>query len=145
MLSGDLPADVVPSGESMQYPVGEKLSIFQCLLDQDCSIYPRAIKRRRGIGQGPMRLHNHHTKEMQDRRRNLISHLKPGLKGDSLPGEIWNGLRPGKWRRLHFDRPVYTILAQMHRDLSEWVHPGLERWTTVREAARLYPSGEGHG
>jgi hypothetical protein len=27
-----------------------------------------------------MRLHNHHTREMQDRRRNLISHLKPGLK-----------------------------------------------------------------
>jgi hypothetical protein len=39
---GNLPADVVPSGESIQYPVGEKLSIFQCLirLDQDCSIYP---------------------------------------------------------------------------------------------------------
>jgi DNA (cytosine-5)-methyltransferase 1 len=57
--------------------------------------------------------------------------------------EIWNGLRPEKWRRLHFDRPVHTILAQMHRDLSEWVHPGLERWITVREAARLQSFHDG--
>jgi DNA (cytosine-5)-methyltransferase 1 len=32
---------------------------------------------------------------------------------------------------------VYTILAQMHRDLSEWIHPTHGRWITVREAARL--------
>jgi DNA (cytosine-5)-methyltransferase 1 len=31
----------------------------------------------------------------------------------------------------------------MHRDLSEWVHPGLERWTSVREAARLQSFHDG--
>jgi DNA (cytosine-5)-methyltransferase 1 len=31
----------------------------------------------------------------------------------------------------------------MHRDLSEWVHPRLERWITVREAARLQSFHDG--
>ena len=48
-----------------------------------------------------------------------------------------------KWRRLHPDLPSYTILAQMHRDMSEWVHPRLNRWITVREAARLQSFHDG--
>src|SRR4249920_3923043 len=35
------------------------------------------------------------------------------------------------------------MVAQMHRDLSEWVHPTLERWITVREAARLQSFHDG--
>jgi DNA (cytosine-5)-methyltransferase 1 len=80
---------------------------------------------------------------MQERRRHLISFLKPGAKADTLPLEIWNGARPEKWRRLHPDKPAYTILAQMHRDMSEWVHPNYERWITVREAARLQSFHDG--
>jgi len=112
-------------------------------LDFDCGLYPKSVKWERGIRGGELLLHNHHTKEIQERRRELISHLRPGFKGDSLPKEIWNGLRPEKWRRLHPDKPAYTILAQMHRDLSEWVHPWLERWITVREAARLQSFHDG--
>jgi DNA (cytosine-5)-methyltransferase 1 len=88
-------------------------------------------------------LYNHHTKEIQERRKALIALLKPGAKGDSLPKDVWNGLRPEKWRRLPIDKPAYTILAQMHRDLSEWVHPKFERWITVREAARLQSFHDG--
>ena len=73
----------------------------------------------------------------------LIALLAPGAKADSLPLDIWNGARPEKWRRLHPDKPAYTILAQMHRDLSEWVHPDHERWITVREAARLQSFHDG--
>lgn len=60
-----------------------------------------------------------------------------------MPKEIWNGARPEKWRRLDPDKAAYTILAQMHRDLSEWVHPSFERWITVREAARLQSFHDG--
>jgi DNA (cytosine-5)-methyltransferase 1 len=105
--------------------------------------YTETVKRRRAIGRNELVLHNHHTKEMQERRAHLISFLKPGEKADSLPKKIWNGARPEKWRRLHPDLPSYTILAQMHRDLSEWVHPKLERWITVREAARLQSFHDG--
>ncbi|MBE0540713.1 MAG: DNA cytosine methyltransferase [Verrucomicrobia bacterium] len=142
----DLPAKVVPSGKTMPYPEADNCKTkFQKLmrLDFDFGIYPKAVKRQRGISDGDLLLYNHHTKEMLDRRRKLISHLKPGFKGDSLPKGIWNGLRPEKWRRLHPERPAYTILAQMHRDLSEWVHPNLERWITVREAARLQSFHDG--
>lgn len=142
---GDLPRDVVASGETMAYPKTVKPSWFQraMRLDLDAKPYTRRVKRRRGIGNGKLLLHNHHTKEIQERRLHLISLLKPGQKGDSLPKDVWNGLRPEKWRRLHPDLPSYTILAQMHRDLSEWVHPWLERWITVREAARLQSFHDG--
>jgi len=142
---GDLPADVVESGRTMPYPRPGGYTTFQKMMRLDCesSPYTRALKRQRGIGNGPPVLHNHHTKEIQERRRHLISFLKPGEKADSLPKEIWDGRRPEKWRRLHPGLPSYTILAQMHRDLSEWVHPSLERWITVREAARLQSFHDG--
>jgi DNA (cytosine-5)-methyltransferase 1 len=142
---GDLPRAVSASGETLRYPPKADLSIFQRMMRLDCEseMYSRRMKRERGIGTGPTLLHNHHTKEIQERRLKLISLLKPGQKADSLPKEVWNGCRPGKWRRLDPDGPSYTILAQMHRDLSEWVHPSLNRWITVREAARLQSFHDG--
>jgi DNA (cytosine-5)-methyltransferase 1 len=142
----DLPAEVVHSGHTMPYPAGKALSSFQreMRLDREGILYPRAFKRRRGfVPKDPAVLHNHHTKEIQERRKALIALLAPGAKADSLPKKVWNGARPAKWRRLHPDLPSYTILAQMHRDLSEWVHPSLERWITVREAARLQSFHDG--
>ncbi|WPZ35519.1 DNA cytosine methyltransferase [Thalassobaculum sp. OXR-137] len=141
----DLPSDVVASGEVLPYPSCKEPSRFQRMmrLDYSAGPYTKVLKRRRGIGGGSLALHNHHTKEIQERRAHLISFLKPGAKADSLPKEIWNGKRPEKWRRLDPTAPSYTILAQMHRDLSEWVHPHLNRWITVREAARLQSFHDG--
>lgn len=142
---GDLPADVVASGRTLPYPEAGDPGRFLRMMRLDCSegLYTKAIKQRRGLGRAKLLLHNHHTKEMLERRAHLISFLRPGEKADSLPKHIWDGKRPEKWRRLHPDLPSYTILAQMHRDLSEWVHPYLERWITVREAARLQSFHDG--
>lgn len=143
----DLPASVVNSGETASYPPlpGNASAFLRMMrLDTSCDFYTRTVKRQRAIGRdAPVLLHNHHTKEMQAKRAHLISFLKPGAKADSLPKKLWNGARPEKWRRLHPDLPSYTILAQMHRDLSEWVHPWLERWISVREAARLQSFHDG--
>jgi DNA (cytosine-5)-methyltransferase 1 len=139
---GDLPELVSADGKPLPYPSPGNGSWIntELRLDGDGAYYGSDFKT--GLADG-RRLHNHHTKEIQERRRHLIAHLQPGMKGDSLPREVWNGLRPEKWRRLHPDRPAYTILAQMHRDLSEWVHPDFERWITVREAARLQSFHDG--
>lgn len=129
----------------MPYPKPKELSAFQKMMRLDCDAapYAKARKRTRGLGNAPMQLHNHHTKEIQERRATLIALLEPGEKADSLPKHIWNGKRPEKWRRLDPGAPSYTILAQMHRDLSEWVHPHLNRWITVRESARLQSFHDG--
>jgi DNA (cytosine-5)-methyltransferase 1 len=142
---GDLPEEVVDSGETMPYMRKAPTNPFQreMRLRTDGAVLSAAYKADQGIKGLQVRLHNHHTKEMQDRRRRLITHLKPGLKADSLPKSFWDGLRPEKWRRLHPDWPSHTILAQMHRDLSEFVHPTLDRWITVREAARLQSFHDG--
>jgi DNA (cytosine-5)-methyltransferase 1 len=141
----DLPKKVVASGETMPYPDSTLVSDFQKIMRLDFSQapYSSAKKKGRGLGRNPMLLFNHHTKEIQERRARLIALLKPGLKADSLPKRIWNGKRPEKWRRLDPKEPAYTILAHMHRDLSEWVHPSLNRWITVREAARLQSFHDG--
>jgi DNA (cytosine-5)-methyltransferase 1 len=141
----DLPKRVVHSGEVCSYPAKGTLSTFQRMMRLDCDREPyrKAIKKGRGISGHPSELHNHHTKEIQERRARLIALLRPGQKADSLPKHIWDGARPEKWRRLHPNQPAYTILAHMHRDLSEWVHPTLNRWITVREAARLQSFHDG--
>lgn len=141
----DLPSEIVGSGEVMPYPKTSRPNAFlkDMRIDYDGSRYTKAMKRQRGIAESGVQLHNQHTKEIQDRRAHLISLLQPGMKADSLPKDIWNNKRPEKWRRLHPDLPSHTILAQMHRDLSEWIHPSLNRWITVREAARLQSFHDG--
>ena len=42
-----------------------------------------------------------------------------------------------KYRRLHWDAPSHTVVAHMARDCSDFVHPGVDRFVSVREAARL--------
>lgn len=139
---GDLREKVGTPGELLDYPkTTQRNGILRELrLDRDGELYSSAYKRERA---GGLVLHNQHTKEIQERRQKLIALLEPGMKGDSLPSDVWNGLRPEKWRRLDPDKPAYTILAQMHRDLSEWVHPSYARWITVREAARLQSFHDG--
>lgn len=141
---GDLPESTAIHYEDLSYPpCGSPSQILDELrLDRDGRYYTKEYKQR--AARGRIRLLNHHTKEIQDRRKALIALLAPGAKADSLPKEVWNGARPEKWRRLHPDQPAYTILAQMHRDLSEWVHPQFERWITVRKAARLQSFHDGY-
>lgn len=42
-----------------------------------------------------------------------------------------------KYRRLHWDAPSHTVVAHMARDCSDFVHPGVDRFVSVREAARF--------
>jgi DNA (cytosine-5)-methyltransferase 1 len=42
-----------------------------------------------------------------------------------------------KYRRLKWDEPSHTLVAHMARDCSDFVHPQIDRFITVREAARL--------
>jgi DNA (cytosine-5)-methyltransferase 1 len=142
----DLPARTSADDEPISYPAkrkGRKHSDFQRNMRLDFStVLLSSAKKRRGMST-PVELHNHHTKGVEQRRTKIIKAIKPGATGDSLPAKMWNGVRGHKWRRLDPDEPSYTILAQMHRDLSEWIHPKHDRWITVREAARLQSFDDG--
>jgi DNA (cytosine-5)-methyltransferase 1 len=141
---GDLPEIVAAdSGLKLIYPRVGSATTFQreMRLDFDGILYSRAKKHEHGHAE--LELHNHHTKEIQKERLALIKLLAPGKKADSLPKDVWNNARPEKWRRFDGDAPAYTLMAQMHRDLSEWVHPRFDRWITVREAMRLQAFHDG--
>lgn len=45
--------------------------------------------------------------------------------------------RDNAWRRLSWNRHSHTVQAHMGKDLKEYIHPSVDRWITVREAARL--------
>lgn len=143
----DLPSEVAEdSGISLPYPDCRSPSEYQAdmRLGLDGDHYS-AQKKEAQLGRcgASHALHNHHTKEIRERRLALIKLLEPGAKADSLPKEVWDNARPEKWRRFDGSKPAHTLLAQMHRDLSEWVHPHLDRWITVREALRLQSFHDG--
>jgi DNA (cytosine-5)-methyltransferase 1 len=141
----DLPRMVSLDDGPLPYPKLrlKSSSDFQRAMRLDCES-PLVSKQWKNANlDGAALLHNHHTKGIEARRRRIVSAMKPGMCGDSLPPALWNGSRPNKWRRLHPDQPSYTILAQMQRDLSEWIHPKHDRWITVREAARLQSFHDG--
>ncbi len=140
----DLPETVSQDDGPLAYPKnsGGRYSDFQKLmrLDWDHELLTSSRKRR-NLSEDV--LHNHHTKGIEARRKKILTAIQPGARGDSLPAALWNGTRGHKWRRLDPNKPSYTILAQMHRDLSEWIHPTHDRWITVREAARLQSFHDG--
>ena len=139
----DLPSEVSADDSALPYAVvSKRCSEYQKLmrLDWDTPLLSAAEKRSHIDCDA---LHNHHTKSVEARRLRIIKAIKPGARGDSLPADLWSGTREHKWRRLDPDKPSYTILAQMHRDLSEWIHPEFDRWITVREAARIQSFHDG--
>jgi len=142
----DLPEDVAPdSATALTYPKAGRLTPFQREMRLDCDgvFYKKSDKVLNGDIAQHWKLFGHHTKEIQERRLKLIKLLAPGKKADSLPKEVWDNARPEKWRRFDGNAPAHTLMAQMHRDLSEWVHPSLDRWITVREALRLQSFHDG--
>ncbi|MCB8881731.1 DNA cytosine methyltransferase [Acidisoma cellulosilytica] len=115
----DLPEAVCEPGEMVGYA------------SKPSSDYQRTRRSRN------LKVSGHHTKRIGPRRANLIAHLAAGQNADSLPPELWDGVRAQKWRRLDGSKPSHTLLAQMGKDLSEWIHPHFSRWLTLREAARI--------
>lgn len=140
----DLPEAVSEDNGPLPYPKkrGGRYSDYQKLMRLDCDEPLLSSARKRRV-LATDALHNHHTKGVEARRKKILAAIRPGARGDSLPEELWSGTRGHKWRRLDPDKPSHTILAQMQRDLSEWIHPTHDRWITVREAARLQSFHDG--
>lgn len=73
-----------------------------------------------------------------DKERQLREMLHEGHHSVT---QILEFLDPGgfanKYRRLQWGEPSHTLVAHMARDCSDFVHPELNRFISVREAARL--------
>jgi DNA (cytosine-5)-methyltransferase 1 len=80
---------------------------------------------------------NHHTKRLEELRLRRLAALKPGQDRRHLPADLQAGGHETKYRRLHPEQPCPTVTAHMGKDLSDFIHPYLNRTLTVREAARV--------
>lgn len=69
--------------------------------------------------------------------------MKPGSKWSDLSDSdrkkigLGNDSFDDKWKRLHPDRPSWTITSHLSKDGYMYIHPTQNRTISVREAARL--------
>jgi DNA (cytosine-5)-methyltransferase 1 len=99
--------------EPYPYPEGRQITHYQ------------AAMRRQNSG-----IYNNHTKGMSEGRLNKVRLIPEG-------GVMSTAARVNAWRRLSWERHSHTVQAHMGKDLREFIHPSVNRWITVREAARL--------
>ena len=89
-------------------------------------------------GHESMRDINECRKQDRDKENQLRGLLSQGhVTVEQLFELVGAGGFANKYRRLEWDKPSHTIVAHMARDCSDFVHPELDRFGTVREAARL--------
>jgi DNA (cytosine-5)-methyltransferase 1 len=102
----DLPKEVSADDGPLPYPRKSRngYSDYQKLMRLDCDEPLMSAEKKRQRLQKDQ-LFNHHTKEIQERRKAILVAIKPGARGDSLPKELWSGTRGHKWRRLDPDKP----------------------------------------
>jgi DNA (cytosine-5)-methyltransferase 1 len=77
---------------------------------------------------------------MEDREKEMELRAileKGSIQLEELFSKIDSGGFANKYRRLDWDRPSHTLVAHMARDCSDFVHPEVDRFISVREAARL--------
>lgn len=79
----------------------------------------------------------HATKKLTEVRARRIAALPQGGTQQHLPARLRTGGFSQKYRRLRATAPAPTLTAHMGKDLSDFIHPLLNRPITVREAARL--------
>jgi len=75
--------------------------------------------------------------EDQEKELRLRDLLKSGGSYDDIAELLDFKGFANKYRRLKWDEPSHTLVAHMARDCSDFIHPDLDRFISVREAARL--------
>ncbi len=82
-----------------------------------------------------------------DRRKEILSHVKPGGSWPDLPIELQkeymgqsfysSGGRRGMARRISWDEPCLTLTTSPHQKQTDRIHPKETRPFTIREYARI--------
>jgi DNA (cytosine-5)-methyltransferase 1 len=76
--------------------------------------------------------------EDREKEKKLREALRKGHTDiDKILESLDSGGFANKYRRLKWDEPSHTLVAHMARDCSDFVHPDIDRFISVREAARL--------
>lgn len=92
---------------------------------------------------GSKKVHNHITRQHNERDITVFKLMKEGEKWKDLPEDIRKnyGYRDDifndKFKKLKKDEPSWTVVAHLYKDGYMYIHPVEPRTITVREAARL--------
>lgn len=126
---GDLPAPVPGKPKLADVPLSYDREPF--------SEYQRWAR------QSSREVHNHVTRQHNERDIKVFSLMKEGDRWKDLPEEIKRsyGYRDDifndKFKKLKRGEPCWTVVAHLYKDGYMYIHPVEPRTITVREAARL--------
>ncbi|MEG3991334.1 DNA cytosine methyltransferase [Microcoleus sp. S28C3] len=83
---------------------------------------------------------NHMCRSHNDKDLHIFSIMPQGGIYKNIPDELkrYSALSfEDKYKRLHWDKPSWTLTAHMQKDCLAYIHPRQTRSISVREAARL--------
>ncbi|MEK0193299.1 MAG: DNA cytosine methyltransferase [Oscillatoriales cyanobacterium] len=83
---------------------------------------------------------NHMCRSHNDKDLHIFSIMPQGGKYKNIPDELKRYSDQSfedKYKRLHWDKPSWTLTAHMQKDCLAYIHPTQIRSISVREAARL--------
>ncbi|MCL1465504.1 DNA cytosine methyltransferase [Argonema galeatum] len=83
---------------------------------------------------------NHLCRSHNDKDLHIFSIMPQGGKYKNIPDELKrysDEIFDDKYKRLHWDKPSWTLTAHMQKDCLAYIHPTQTRSISVREAARL--------
>lgn len=83
---------------------------------------------------------NHMCRSHNDQDLHIFSIMPQGGKYKNIPNELKRYSDKSfedKYKRLHWDKPSWTLTAHMQKDCLAYIHPTQIRSISVREAARL--------
>lgn len=126
---GDLPSPVPGKPKLADVPLGYDKEAF--------------TEYQKWARQDSKEVHNHITRQHNERDIKVFSLMKEGDKWKDLPDEIRKsyGYRDDifndKFKKLKRNEPSWTVVAHLYKDGYMYIHPVEPRTITVREAARL--------
>ncbi|MCG2594588.1 DNA cytosine methyltransferase [Ramlibacter sp. XY19] len=116
---------------------GARLDLLPYSKDSALSPYQIAMRGNQAmVGNNVCRVSN-------DRAKQVFRHMLPGMKYMDLPPKVRKILPfredifHDRLKRLHPDRPSWTVLAHIGMDGYMYIHPWENRTLSVREAARI--------
>ncbi len=83
---------------------------------------------------------NHMCRSHNDKDLHIFSIMPQGGKYKNIPNELKRYSDKSfedKYKRLHWDKPSWTLTAHMQKDCLAYIHPTQTRSISAREAARL--------
>ncbi len=116
---------------------GAAMNSINCLSDQELQACIEKVLSASDYSRSLCMCRSQDRESEKKIQESLLLMLKNGIDREFLGNIVSHGGFKNKFRRLDWFMPSHTLVAHMARDCSDFIHPMIPRFISVREAARL--------